>query len=313
VPVIVVAGEALVDLVIEPDGAVTSALGGAPFNTARAVARLGAPVEFVGALSDDRFGTLLRDQLVRDGVGVGHAPPTDRPTTLAAAELDGAGGAGYRFYIDGTSAPALTAADFGALPAAADVFFTGGLGLVLEPMADAVVDLVEGLPSTTTVVVDVNCRPSVIPDRERYLERVGRLLERADIVKASDEDLEYLLPELAPADAARELLDRGPAAVIVTGGAAATHIVTTGGVREIAVAALSQPVVDTIGAGDTFGAGLLTAWVGRGGHRATLRAADALDELARAVAAAHEAAAIVVTRRGADPPWRRELPDSWGT
>ena len=102
---IVVIGEALVDLVIAPDGAVEAALGGAPYNTARAAARLGADVEFVGGLSVDRFGSLLRSQLDRDGVGTRFAASTDEPTTLAAAEIGDDGSATYRFYFDGTSAP----------------------------------------------------------------------------------------------------------------------------------------------------------------------------------------------------------------
>ncbi len=309
---IVVAGEALVDLVIEPDGAVTAALGGAPFNTARAAARLGAAVEFVGALSDDRFGSLLRDRLLADGVGVDHAPGTARPTTLAAAEVDDDGAAQYRFYIDGTSAPLLTAADVAALPADPAVLFTGGLALVLEPMAETVVDLAEALSPTTAVIVDVNCRPRVIADRDRYVGRVSRLLARTDIVKLSDEDLAYLLPGVDAVAASNRLLDGGPSAVVVTGGARATRITTAAGSREIPVTALAGPVVDTIGAGDTFGGGLVAAWVAQDGRRELLRADGALDGLSRAVAAAHEAAAVVVTRRGADPPWRDELPDAWG-
>ncbi len=310
---IVVVGEALVDLVIEPDGAVTAALGGAPFNTARAVARLGVPVEFVGALSDDRFGTLLRQRLVADGVGVAHAPMTTLPTTLAAAELNAGGGARYRFYIDGTSAPSMVADDVRSLPDEPATMFTGGLGLALEPMAETVAGLVEAVAPSTTLVVDVNCRPRVIVDRDGYVGRLERVLSRADIVKVSDEDLDYLFPDVDAATAAHRILDRGPAAVLVTGGAGATRVATVGGSREVSVAPLAGSVVDTIGAGDTFGAGLMAAWVERGGNRQRLRDHDALDALARAVGAAHEAAAVVVTRRGADPPWRSELPATWAT
>ena len=138
---IVVIGEALVDLVIAPSGAVEAALGGAPYNTARATARLGADVEFVGCLSVDRFGSLLRERLDADGVGTTHAVATDAPTTLAAAEIDDDGSAAYRFYFDGTSAPLVGPQDAGAATAALgpnDVLFTGGLGLVLEPMASSV-------------------------------------------------------------------------------------------------------------------------------------------------------------------------------
>lgn len=308
---IVVAGEALVDLVIEFDGEVTAVLGGAPFNTARAAARLGAPVQFLGALGTDRFGSLLRDALTSDGVGVDHAPRTEKPTTLAAAELDATGAAEYRFYIDGTSAPELTEVDVARFELGPEVIFTGGLGLVLEPMAASIVSLVESLADDTAVFVDINCRPQIIADRETYLERIWRVLRRADVVKVSDEDLAYLLPGVEVTAAADQLLHHGPAAVVVTHGSAPTILATTSGSREVPVASPSGAVIDTIGAGDTFGAALVVAWTAAGSHRSRLRNDLALDDIARAVEAAHAAAAVVVTRRGAEPPWRNELPETW--
>ena len=193
------------------------------------------------------------------------------------------------------------------------MLFTGGLGLVLEPMAQTLLDVVERLPESTTVVVDPNCRPQVIADRDRYGRHLERVLARADIIKVSDEDLDYLMPGVDPDSASARLLDSGSAAVVVTGGAGATRLVTPDGSREIPVTALHAPVVDTIGAGDTFGAALIVAWVRRGGQRAQLRQGGALDELTIPIEAAHEAAAVVVTRRGADPPWRHDLPDTWAT
>jgi fructokinase len=301
---ITVAGEALVDLVIQPDGEVTATLGGAPFNTARAAARLGAPVTFVGALSTDRFGSLLAAQLTADGVHIASAR-TDLPTTLAAAEVDGSGAASYRFYIDGTSAPALESGD--TAPVSSGIFFTGGLGLVLQPMADTVLAMVDSVDDSTTVVFDINCRPRVVGDRAAYLDRINRLLRRADIVKVSDDDLAYLSPGVDVLDAARHLGAVGGAAVLVTAGASTTSIVAGDGVIEVPVAPLSAPVVDSIGAGDTFGGGLVAWWMASGRGRADVNAVD----LQQAVLAAHAAAAIVVTRRGADPPQRAELPDDW--
>lgn len=304
---IVVAGEALIDLVIDGDGGVTAALGGAPFNTARAAARLGAEVRFVGTLSSDRFGRRLRDQLVADGVVVDDAPTTDAPTTLAAAEIDESGAADYRFYIEGTSAPALTPAALAGVPADVATFFTGGLGLVLEPMASTVVGAVEALPATTTVVVDVNCRPQVITDRPAWAARVDRVLARADLVKVSDEDLRYLDAARDPRAVAEELVGRGARAVVVTAGGGRVTVVSADGVAVVELPPAAAPVVDTIGAGDTFVGGLL-AWLdGRRVGGSDLTA----DVLADAVRAGHAAAAVVVTRRGADPPWRAELPPGW--
>ena len=292
---ITVVGEALVDLLIATDGTVRAALGGAPYNTARAAARLGAEVAFAGALSTDRFGTLLAGRLEADGVAIDRALRTDRPTTLAAVELDGHGSASYRFYIDGTSAPGLeTVPDLSG-----DACFTGGLGLVLEPMATSI----ERALSTTgaLVMVDVNCRPLIVPDRARYLARLGRVLAHTDVVKVSDDDLAYLDPGAEPHDAARSLLELGPSVVLLTAGAAGVHVLTPAGERH--VPAVAAEVVDTVGAGDTFGAGFLVGWTESGDPHA-------LDDLGRLVTAAElgaRAAAIVVGRAGADPPRRDEL------
>ena len=294
---IVVVGEALVDLVISPSGEVDAKLGGAPYNTARACGRLGADVAFVGALSRDRFGGLLAAQLRSDGVDVASAPRVDEPTTLAAAELDDRGTATYRFYIAGTSAPALV-----TVPSVeTDVLFTGGLALVLEPMANTVEAMVAGSAGDEVVMVDVNCRPRVVPDRDRYVERVERVLEGTDIVKVSDDDLRYLWPDLEPLAAGRSMLTRGPRAVLITAGAAGVHVLTSDGAR--VVPAHPVEVVDTVGAGDTFGAGFLVAWTEQG----SVDELDDLDRLAVAAGFGARVAGVVCGRRGADPPWRHEL------
>ena len=300
---IVVAGEALVDLVIEPNGSVTAALGGAPFNTARACGRLGAEVAFLGAISDDRFGRMLRTRLVDDHVSIDQIVTVDLPTTLAAAELDGNGAATYRFYFAGTSAPALCRVPDGL---ETDVVFTGGLGLVLEPMAATVEALVADVSSRSLVMIDVNCRPNIVPDRDTYVARIGRVLANADVAKVSDEDVAYLLPGDDPVDAARSLLDRGPRAVLLTAGGGGVRVLTAE--RETVVPVEPVEVVDTIGAGDSFGGGFLSWWQAAGLERADV---GSLELLGAAVSAANEVAGVVCTRRGSEPPWRSELPDDW--
>lgn len=305
-----VVGEALVDLVIDPSGGVTASLGGAPFNTARACGRLGAAVAFVGALSTDRFGTMLRDRLVEDAVDVTRSSVVEAPTTLAAAELDKGGSATYRFYVDGTSAPRLgpIEAGPGAASGSTDVVVTGGLAFVLEPMATSVSAMVESLPESTLVVVDVNCRPLVIGDRAAYLRQVRRALGRANVIKVSEEDLEYLDGGTDPVVAARRLVPSGrPGVVLVTGGAAGSTIVTGDGLV-VGVPVVPVDVVDTIGAGDTFTGAFVSWWVSHG-----LGVAESADVVSveRAVAAASIAAGVACTRRGAEPPYRHELPDDW--
>jgi len=300
--VITVVGEALVDLVIDPDGAVTAALGGAPFNTARTCGRLGADVEFVGSISNDRFGSQLAAQLVADGVSIDRSQRCELPTTLAAAELDAGGAARYRFYLDGTSAPALTATS----GRSQGIVFTGGLALVLHPMADSVEALVA--EADGAVMLDVNCRPTVVSDRSRYIDRLTRMLRHSTVVKVSDEDLAYLATGRSSADAARSLLDLGPRAVLLTAGAAGVQVFTADGEATVSVGTVA--VVDTIGAGDSFSGGLLAWWMERGASPAEF---GALTTLVPAVAAACQVAAIVCARRGADPPWRDQLPENWST
>jgi fructokinase len=296
---IVVAGEALVDLVIQPDGSVAAALGGGPFNTARACGRLGAPVAFAGALSNDRFGSLIVAQLAADGVALDLVEHCQAPTTLAAAELDEHGAATYRFYVDGTSAPSFEGSLKGAAPA---WLFTGGLALTVEPMATTVERMVATSPVGCAVMIDVNARPAAVADRALYVQRLHRVVASADVVKASDDDLGYVYHGVPPAEAARRLLDSGARAVLLTAGGGPVRLVTLH--RELSVGVPSVNVVDTIGAGDTFNGGFLAWWVTTGRTTSDL---DSIDILAAGVEAGVAAAAIACTRRGADPPWRHEL------
>ena len=302
--VVVVAGEALIDLVVAPAG-VTAAPGGAPYNVARACARLGAPTALVTSLSDDGFGRLLEAELTGAGVDASLVQRTDRPSTLAVAQLDAAGVATYGFYTEGTSAPLLQP---GPLPAAATTLVTGGLALVLEPMAGAVERLVLDTAGTALVVVDVNSRPGAIGDRQTYDDRLRRVMAAADVVKVSEEDIEFVFQDASIEAAAAEVLWSGARAVLVTAGNGATTVVTAEGTQSIPVAAVD--VVDTVGAGDAFTAGFVTWWAAQELPRGAL---DDLAAIGAAAAAGHAVAAIVVTRRGADPPARDELPACWSS
>jgi fructokinase len=300
--VIVVAGEALIDLVVNGDELVATP-GGAPYNVARGCARLGLPTALLATLSSDGFGARLADGLDGSGVSGALLQRTERPTTLAVAELDTKGGATYRFYLEGTSAPALAPT---VLPGDTAVFVTGGLGLVLEPMATAIESVVLGADRRVLVIVDLNCRPKAIDDRDAYVARLGRVLARADVVKASDEDLAWLRPGVALSAAAAELLGAGTRAVLVTTGGLSTAIVTASDAVTVPVEAV--PVVDTIGAGDAFTAGFASWWRASGQG---LNELGDTEVLTAAVSAAHSVASVVVGRRGADPPRRDELAPDW--
>lgn len=299
---IVVVGEALVDLVVAPSGDVTAALGGAPFNTARAAARLGADVSFVGALSTDRFGRALAAALGDDGVDSSRAPRVEAPTTLAVAELDHGGAATYRFYVEATSATRLDARpDLDG----ADAVFTGGLALILEPMASVVEAALATRPDAV-VMIDANCRPSLVADRDEYRVRVERVVANADIVKASDDDLAYLYPGADPADAASRLLGIGASVVLVTRGGDGVDVVMSEASHIVAVEPVD--VVDTVGAGDSFD-GALLAWLAA--RDACTPGALSLHTMVAAVAAANAAAGIACTRRGADPPTLADVGAAW--
>ncbi|HSB84921.1 MAG TPA: carbohydrate kinase [Ilumatobacteraceae bacterium] len=299
---IVVGGEALVDLIIDRDGGVTAVLGGGPFNTARAIARLGSPVSFLGSLSRDRFGALLLQRLVADGVDDRLVQFTDLPTTMAAAELDEHGSARYRFYAAETSAPALQPA---SLPPDLTALHVGTLGLVLEPMATNLEATLAGVGVDAFVVIDANCRPAATPDSGAFTARLLRLMSRADVVKASTEDLEVL--GSGDADAGLELLrSRSAAVVLHTDGARRVSVHGSEGTVEVAVPRVD--VVDTIGAGDAFGGAFVAWWDQAGLGRVDL--AD-LDRVAHAVTAAVEVASLNCMRVGADPPSRADLGDRW--
>ena len=299
---IVVAGEALIDLVPGDGGTLVPHAGGGPFNTARALGRLERPVAFLGRVSTDRFGARLAGLLAEDGVRLDAHVRTDDPTTLALVELDARGAAVYRFYTEGTAAAGLEpAVALAALPGAA-YLHVGTLGLVLEPTAGAVEALVAELAGRALVMADPNCRPAVIADPAGYRARLDRVLRGADVVKVSDEDLAWLAPGVPAAEAARALLDRGPAVVLLTRGADGALVLT--GTGEEPVAAPPVTVIDTIGAGDAFSGGWLAWWSERGLGR------DALGDTA-AVAEATRFACLVAgrtcERAGAQPPARAEL------
>lgn len=275
----------------------------------RALGRLGVETAFVGTISEDRFGDDLFTQLTDDGVNVDYVRRTTSPTTLALAELSDDGRASYRFYIDGTAAREIAGDD-----AHVDEgwILTGGLGLVLSPVANHIAQLVVERPPTTLALIDINCRPLVITQPDEYRARLNAVVAAADVIKVSDEDLKYLYPELDAMAAAHRLLEGGPKVVVVTAGSSPVEILTSKGSTQVAVPHVD--IVDTVGAGDSFCAGFVAWWVQRSTysdvHRDTL---SDLDLLAAAATAGVHASAIAVSRRGADPPDRDELnAELWG-
>jgi fructokinase len=299
---ILVAGEALFDLWLD-GGEVHGRAGGGPFNTARTLGRLREPVAYLGALSHDGFGVRMRELLAGDGVSLEAVVDSDLPSTLALADIDAEGGARYGFWRDGTAAASVTPeVALAVAPADVDVLHVGTLGLVFEPTAAAMEALVERLAGCAAIVVDPNIRPAAIIDERGYRERLARILRRATVVKVSDEDLAWLRPGQAAEEAARSLLEAGPAVVLLTRGAADVLVFTAAGTRE--VPAPRVEVVDTIGAGDAFCAGFLVGW--RAARRQG-RPVGELDAVGDAAALGALVASMTCERAGASPPTLEEV------
>lgn len=305
---ILCAGEALIDMLPRQSAAgeetFLPAVGGSVFNTAIAAGRLGAPAGLFTGLSTDLFGRRLEAALDASGVDHALALRSGRPTTLAFVELS-EGQARYAFYDEGTAGRMLTGADLPAsLPAGAALFF-GGISLVAEPCGTAYEALCHRAAADHLVMLDPNIRASFVTDEAAYRARIGRMIAAADIVKVSDEDLRWLAGPGDSTDLARALLAEGPRLVCVTEGAKGVTAHTAGG--HLAVPGHRVTVVDTVGAGDTFNAGLL-AGLHRAGalDRAGFAALDE-DDLEAALALGVRAAAVTVSRAGANPPWAAEL------
>jgi fructokinase len=300
-----ICGEALIDLVPDSDGRLQPHPGGGPFNTARALARLGVPTAFLGRLSSDPFGKRLSGQLAADGVDLSTTSWGDEPTTLAIAPLDRGGAATYSFYVDGTSAPYLTAemvpAELGAEVA---VLHMGTLGLLLEPIARTLESLAERERGRHLLMLDLNIRTVRGADQDTYRARLLRLISMDALVKASDDDVAWLYPELTAEAAVDRILDAGARAALVTLGAEGA----IGATRRCRARAHPSEVavVDTIGAGDAFGAAVV-AWLLEHGSAGVAAVPSSDAELEAMLRFACQVGALTCTRPGADPPWREEL------
>ncbi|MBD0323382.1 MAG: carbohydrate kinase [Aldersonia sp.] len=308
-PRILVCGEALVDLVPVPSQGSGPAhvfaaeLGGGPFNVAVTLGRLDCSVGFVSRISTDPFGHRIITRLIESGVDVAAVQRGNEPTTLAVTALDETGAAGYTFYAEGTADRLVT--DPGSLPPSVAAVSFGTLSLLYEPGAVMYSRLLARAHAERRLtMLDPNIRPPAIDDPDQYRRRFTSWLESVHILKVSEDDANWL-GSGAGGTRIAQWLDAGVAAVVLTRGGDGMSVITPTFQRDVAAPPVT--VVDTIGAGDTAH-GALLAWLDRDGalDPATIREYGAEDWVA-ALKFAAGAAAITVSRRGADPPWAREL------
>jgi len=305
--VIIAAGEALIDLKPVPSGngfLLSAHPGGSPYNVALGVGRLGVPVAFLGRFSTDAFGELLQAHLRQSRVDLAYAARGPELTTLAVV-TPSAQGESFSFYAHRTADTLLKPADLPPeLPPRALLHF-GSISLLLEPTASTLEALMQREAGQRLISLDPNVRPFLIPDKEAYKERLRGWLAQCDLFKASQADLDWLYPGRSVKQIAEEWLEQGPALVVVTLGSTGAVAYTQS--HQVRVAAPQVNVVDTVGAGDAFMAGLLVGLYRSGNtSRGQLLSLDS-EQLTGLLSFATKVAALTCTRAGADPPWQEEV------
>jgi fructokinase len=302
--VIVVAGEALVDLVDE-DGASHAVAGGGPFNTAVALGRLEVPVAFLGSISRDAYGEMLVQLLVDARVDTSLVRRSDAPTARADVHRGNDGRNAYTFHLDGTSLADLEPDELPPLANGAWAVHAGTLSLALDPPASAYEALVQREAGARCIILDPNVRPEIFGDRDTYRRRFERLARLADLIKLSEDDAAWIYPEGDARSVLESLLALGPRLVALTRGRRGAMVASHEAVVD--VPGIEVEVVDTVGAGDSFGAALLAALVDEDTFGPKPTQPLAAGVLARAATYAIAASALTCTRTGAMPPTRDEI------
>lgn len=314
-----VIGEALIDLVLAPAAEVRPGdrptgsagclahPGGSPYNVAIGLARLGQPARLLARLSADAFGSLLRAHAAGNGVDLSLAVPASEPATLAVVSLDAEQNARYDFYRTGTADWQWTAAELDRLPAAAGWVHTGSLASWTAPGADLIEARLNDLAPGTVLSYDPNIRPALLAEHRPAVARIERLVALATVLKASAEDLAWLYPDVPIGDVLRRWRELGPELVVVTDGSRGAHAIAATG-ASWTVPGRPVRLVDTVGAGDSFMAGLINALARDGGLApAGGWAMPGPDRVRAAIEEASLVASLTCGRAGADPPTAAEL------
>jgi fructokinase len=294
-----VAGEVLIDLI--PDGSERKPIvGGGPANTAKALSKIGINTQFIDGISSDEYGQMAKDELVASGLKLDYVKYSDKPTCLAIVSLSDSGSASYVFVIENTAT-----FDFNLdwLPnpqsEGPSLLHIGTLATVIEPGASVLFEWAQSVANIAPIVFDPNIRPAVLGDRNEYVKKVEKWVAIASAVKVSDADLNWLYPSKAIDEIVNEWLEVGVEIVVVTLGDKGITAYREN--EQISVDAVKVVVADTVGAGDTVGAVLVEAIVNNGLDKLT---GEALKTMLNR---ASKAAAINVSRTGANPPSKEEI------
>ena len=294
-----VAGEVLIDLI--PAGADRKPIvGGGPANTAKALSKLGVNTQFIDGISTDGYGQMAKDDLVTSGVKLDYVKYSDKPTCLAIVSLSDSGSASYEFVIENTATFDFTL-DWLPNPETdqPSLLHIGTLATAIEPGASALFDWAQYVVKVAPIVFDPNIRPAVISDRELYVKQVEKWVSISSAVKVSDEDIMWLYPSFEIEQVVNSWLTTGPSLIVVTYGDQGLAGYREG--EKVNVDAVAVAVADTVGAGDTVGAILVEAIVQDG--LSSLSGVRLEMMLKRAA----KAAAITVSRTGANPPTLKEI------
>jgi fructokinase len=294
-----VTGEVLIDLI--PDGSKRKPIvGGGPANTAKALSKIGIDTQFIDGISDDEFGQIAKDELVSTGVKLDYVKYSDKSTCLAIVSLSDSGSASYEFVIENTATFDFTP-DWLPNPQTErpSLLHIGTLATTIEPGASVLFEWAQSVAKVAPIVFDPNIRPAVVSDRKQYLMQVERWISISSAIKVSDEDIKWLYPSLEMHQVVNNWLAKGPSLIVLTHGDKGLTGYRIG--EKVSVEAVKVVVADTVGAGDTVGAILVESIV-----------KDGLDTLSGVrlemmLKRAAKAAAITVSRSGANPPTLKDI------
>jgi fructokinase len=310
---IAVIGEAVADAIVDPAGPHAGALtlrvlpGGGPLNTAVALGRLGTPTQFLGRLAGGQIGQLLREHLVESNVDLSASVRAAEPPTLAIAAVGPDGQAAYEFYVNGTADWQWTEKELSDWQIGSTVaVHAASLALTQQPGASAIHELLARVRPRTTISIDPNVRTSLVPP-QFYRDAIHSWASLAHILRLSQDDLDVVMPGVPLDEACARLHDAGTSLVVVTRGPDGAHASLPG--RMVHVPAAEVELIDTVGAGDSFTAGLLH-WLHRIGALTKPITALTIPDLTDAMRFAATVAAHTCQRHGADPPWARDLQPS---